>query len=207
MEIVLVEDDPIVRESLRALIASQSDLRILHSYDNADTYLRNLSLKKISCDHLLLLDISLPRISGIEALPQIKAFHTGDVVILSTYEEEDKILQALKNGASSYISKREGLKGILEGIRTVIEGGAYLSPAIAREIINYFKVVKPAIELPERQKEVLESLVNGLSYQAIALKLSISVETVRSHVKKMYRQLHVSNKAEAIQMYNQGSVK
>ena len=159
---------------------------------------------------ILLLDIGLPGTSGIEAIPLIlDKYPDLNIVMLTTYEEEDLILKALCSGACSYISKKATLEDIVEALRIVAKGGSYMSPSIAREIVNHLmggRVSKATI-LSDRQKEILERLVDGKSYHTIAAELFISVETVRTHVKKMYKVLHVNNKTEAITQYMLGYIK
>jgi DNA-binding NarL/FixJ family response regulator len=131
------------------------------------------------------------------------------IVILSTYEEEDVILRAICAGAVSYISKKSSLEEIVDALRIAANGGSYMSPSIAREIVNHLiggRISKATI-LTDRQKEILEKMTNGKSYQTIGNELFISVETVRSHVKKLYKVLHVNNKTEAITKYMKGFIK
>ena len=132
--------------------------------------------------------------------------------MLTTYEEEDVILQSICAGACSYISKKSSLSQIVDAMRIVKMGGSYMSPSIAREIVSYLKVDKvakttTANSLTDRQNEILKSLAEGKTYKAISKELFISIETVRSHVKKLYKHLQVKNKAEAISLYLQGKVK
>lgn len=207
VNVVLVDDDPIVLESVSQYLNYHDYIEILGMYNRAEDYLAALKKKELSAEHILLLDIGLPGLGGLEAISEIKMIADPEIIMLSTYEEEDKILRALTLGATSYISKRAGLKAILEGILVVKEGGAYLSPVIAREIVKHFNQVIPKFEIPERQKQILHALNEGGSYQSIATEMNISVETVRSHVKKMYRNLQVSNKTEAINLYHRGGIK
>ena len=128
--------------------------------------------------------------------------------MLTTYEEEDVILKALCSGACSYISKKANLEEIVDALRIVANGGSYMSPSIAREIVNHLmggRISKATI-LTDRQREILERLVDGKSYQTIASELFVSVETIRSHIKKMYKVLQVNNKTEAITKYMKGYI-
>lgn len=207
--VVLIDDDAIVLDSVSQFIGHLEDFQILALYKNAEDYLTDLPLPHLSPDHILLLDIGLPKMGGIEAIEEIKKIRDIDIIMLSTYEEEDKILRALSCGATSYISKRAGLKAIAEGLEIVKNGGAYLSPAVAREVIGFFAHhnQKTKIEVSERQMEILRGLTSGSSYQQIADLMNVSVETVRTHVKKLYRTLQVKNKVEAINLYLNGSIK
>jgi hypothetical protein len=159
---------------------------------------------------ILILDIGLPGLSGLEAIPIILArLPKQDIIMLTTYEEEDVILKALCSGACSYISKKASLEEIVDALRIVANGGSYMSPSVAREIVNHLmggRISKASI-LSDRQKEILEKLVDGKSYSTISSELFISIETVRSHVKKLYKVLQVNNKTEAITQYMKGYIK
>ncbi|SOE23890.1 DNA-binding response regulator, NarL/FixJ family, contains REC and HTH domains [Spirosomataceae bacterium TFI 002] len=201
INLCMVDDDPIVRDTISEFINLQENFAVNHAFGSAEEF---LAYEFSSLPQILLLDVGLPGLCGINALPLIKNKYIDlDIIMLTTYEEEDKILKALCNGASSYISKRAGLLSILEGIKVVANGGSYMSPQIAKEIANHFfkKSQFPDVELEGRQKEIMGLLVDGNTYQSIAELLNISVETVRSHIKKIYRKLHANNKAEAISIY------
>jgi DNA-binding NarL/FixJ family response regulator len=207
--IAMIEDNKIIRENIMKFIGFHEEFEVVLGVGSAELFFHEINFNpKIQID-ILLLDIGLPGISGLEALPQLLQWKPDlNVIILSTYEEEDMILRALCSGACSYISKKASLSEIVEAIRIVVNGGSYMSPSIAREIINHLmggRVSKATI-LSDRQKEILQKLVDGKSYQAISEELFISVETVRTHVKKMYKVLHVNNKTEAISKYMKGHI-
>lgn len=207
--IAMIEDNKIIRENIMKFIGFHEEFEVVLGVGSAESFFHEIkSNPKIQID-ILLLDIGLPGISGLEALPQLLQWKPDlNVIVLSTYEEEDMILKALCSGACSYISKKAGLSEIVEAIRIVLNGGSYMSPSIAREIINHLmggRVSKASI-LSDRQKEILQKLVDGKSYQSISEELFISVETVRTHIKKMYKVLHVNNKTEAINMYMKGHI-
>ncbi|AXE20396.1 DNA-binding response regulator [Runella rosea] len=207
--IAMIEDNKIIRENIMKFIGFHEEFEVVLGVGSAESFFHEIkSNPKIQID-ILLLDIGLPGISGLEALPQLLQWKPDlNVIVLSTYEEEDMILKALCSGACSYISKKASLSEIVEAIRIVLNGGSYMSPSIAREIINHLmggRVSKASI-LSDRQKEILQKLVDGKSYQVISEELFISVETVRTHIKKMYKVLHVNNKTEAINMYMKGHI-
>jgi len=207
--IAMIEDNKIIRENIMKFIGFHEEFEVVLGVGSAESFFHEIkSNPKIQID-ILLLDIGLPSISGLEALPQLLQWKPDlNVIVLSTYEEEDMILKALCSGACSYISKKASLSEIVEAIRIVLNGGSYMSPSIAREIINHLmggRVSKASI-LSDRQKEILQKLVDGKSYQVISEELFISVETVRTHIKKMYKVLHVNNKTEAINMYMKGHI-
>lgn len=206
----MIEDNVVVRNSVTKFISFHEEFEHGVIAGSVESYLHELNLNpQKKCD-VLLLDIGLPGMSGIEAIPMIlEATPDLEIIMLTTYEEEDIILKAICAGATSYLSKKSSLEEIIEAIRIVIKGGSYMSPRIAREIVKHLiggRVSKATI-LTARQKEVLEEMMNGSSYSEIARKLFISIETVRTHVKKMYKTLQVNSKSEAIAMYLRGEIR
>jgi two-component system, NarL family, response regulator LiaR len=210
VRVSIIEDNKVIRDNVSKFISFHEEFEIASLHASANSFLDSLIVNPSFQLHILLLDIGLPGISGVDAIPQIlEKMPDLNIVMLTTYEEEDVILKALCSGACSYISKKVSLEEIVDALRIVAAGGSYMSPSIAREIVNHLmggRVSKATI-LTDRQKEILEKLVDGKSYQTIASELFVSVETVRSHVKKMYKVLHVNNKTEAITQYMKGHIK
>ena len=210
LKVSIVEDNKVIRDNVSKFISFHEEFELGCIAVSAEIFLNTFAINPAGQMHILLLDIGLPGISGLDAIPKILE-KTPDIniVMLTTYEEEDIILKALCSGACSYISKKASLEEIVDALRIVANGGSYMSPSIAREIVNHLmggRISKATI-LTERQKEILEKLVDGKSYQTIAGELFVSVETVRSHIKKMYKVLHVNNKTEAITQYMKGQIK
>lgn len=207
----IIEDNKSIRENVSKYISYSDDMEIISAFDSIETFIAFGSSKSASRSDLLLLDIGLPGKSGLQGIPLIlEQQPTIDIVMLTTYEEEEMILKALCLGAVGYISKKTSLADITDGLRIVNSGGSYMSPMIAREIFNHFgkantKIKKPNI-LSNRQLDVLTKLVDGKTYNVIAAELNISIDTVKSHIKKLYRVLHVQNKAEAISKYLKGEI-
>ena len=199
-----------IRDNVSKFISFHEEFELAAICESATFFLHSSIINPSNQTHILLLDIGLPGISGLDAIPLILERITDiNIVMLTTYEEEDVILKALCAGACSYISKKASLEEIVEALRIVANGGSYMSPSIAREIVNHLmggRVSKATI-LTDRQKEILEKLVDGKSYQTIASELFISVETVRTHIKKLYKVLHVNNKTEAITQYMRGHIR
>jgi len=208
--ISIIEDNRVIRDNVSRFIGFHEEFELGIIRDSARAFLDEVFIAEPEKIYILLLDIGLRGMSGIEAIPYIlEKIPQMNIVMLTTYEEEDIILKAICAGACSYISKKASLEEIVEALRIVAHGGSYMSPSIAREIVNHLmggRVSKATI-LSERQKEILEKLVDGKSYHTIAQELFISVETVRSHVKKMYRVLQVNNKTEAIARYFKGQIR
>lgn len=209
VRISIIEDNKVIRDNVTKFISFHEEFELGAKHESANAFLDSFIVNRTGQTHILLLDIGLRGISGLDAIPLIlEKMPDLNIVMLTTYEEEDIILKALCSGACSYISKKASLDEIVEALRIVANGGSYMSPSIAREIVNHLmggRVSKATI-LTDRQKEILEKLVDGKSYQTIAQELFISVETVRSHVKKMYKVLHVNNKTEAITKYMKGHI-
>ena len=210
----LIEDNVVIRDNVKKYISFTPDVEVTYIAGSVEAYLHHLNTHPNFNPDILLLDIGLPGMSGLDAIPLILDKQTDiDIIMLTTFEEEEYILKALCSGAVAYISKKSSLSEIVDGIRIVNQGGSYMSPQIAREIFNYIvrgsvpqKSSEPEM-LSTRQHEILEKLVEGKTYKQISKDLNISIETVRSHIKKLYKALHVNNKAEAITMYLRGKVR
>ena len=209
-KISIIEDNKVVRENVSKFVGIHEEFEPCQVHGSVESFLHALNINPSLQSDILILDIGLPGLSGLEAIPLIlERLPHQDIIMLTTYEEEDVILEALCSGACSYISKKASLDEIVEALRIVANGGSYMSPSIAREIVNHLmggRVSKASI-LSDRQKEILEKLVDGKSYATISSELFISIETVRSHVKKLYKVLQVNNKTEAITQYMKGYIK
>lgn len=204
--ISLIEDDPGIRESLNLFIGRKSLVEIISLHDSVESFMEH---QFSDAPNMLLLDIGLPGKSGLEGIPIIKKKYSEiDIIMLTTYEEDDIIFAALSAGACSYISKRTPLSKIVEAIDIVANGGSYMSPGIAKKITRYF-VNSPkevSTKLSNRQIEITKYVVDGFTYSQIAEKCFISLNTVRSHIKNIYSVLEINNKANLIKMYNDGKV-
>jgi len=213
IRICLVEDTKAISENLKTFFEFYDDFEVAHISYSIESFMRFLDKHKTCYCDLLLLDIGLPGISGLEGLPMIKEREPKmNIVMLTTYDDEKTILKALCSGAVGYISKKTSLEDIVKAARIVHNGGSYMSPSIAREIINHFtSSSSPKLEvkseiLTKRQIEILELLVEGSSYNSVAEQLHISIETVKSHIKNIYRDLNVNNKAGAVAKYLRGEI-
>lgn len=201
----LIEDDTVILNNLTRFLDLQDDFKVNVTAKSVEQYFDIHAKDKNEKAEVLILDIGLPGMSGLEAIPLILAKQKDlNIIVLTTYEEEKYIIKAMCLGAVAYISKKTSMKKIVEAIKIVNAGGSYMSPLIARDIFNYMiksKQKKKSLLLTERQYEVLEKLVEGLSYTEIGKQLFISPETVRTHIKNVYKALHVNNKVEAIRKY------
>ncbi|HSF88571.1 MAG TPA: response regulator transcription factor [Saprospiraceae bacterium] len=199
--LAIVEDDPIIRESLRTFLGGDPQFDLLYTADSIEDFLKALETDARIVPAVILLDIQLPGMSGIEGIPSIKKLRPGvDVIMLTTFEESEKIFAALCAGACSYLSKRVSLVTIRDAILTVHRGGSYMSPSIARKVVEHFAPVpkKEDGPLTQRQQEIVDCIVNGLSYKMTADQLGISLDTVRTHIKHIYQVLEINSKGELI---------
>ncbi|MBO6880937.1 response regulator transcription factor [Winogradskyella sp.] len=209
IHLAIIEDDPVIKESLITYLETNPRLSIGFACTSVEDFLTSINATRDQRTEVILLDIGLPGMSGLEGMRHIKAkLPEVNIVILTTYEEEDKIFKALCGGAVSYISKRTPLNKIEEAIITIYNGGSYMSPSIARKVISHF-TPKPSPNmqaLSERQMQIVNGIVDGLSYKMIADKYLISIDTVRDHIKKIYRLLQVNSKAELIKKSNENNL-
>jgi DNA-binding NarL/FixJ family response regulator len=201
-DVAIVEDNAALGSSLKKVVESDASLRCIGVWTTAED-----ALKKIDAfrPHIVLMDINLPGMSGIEATARLKQ-HLPDikVVMVTVYRDHDKIFAALKAGACGYLLKRSNPAEVREAIHDVRSGGAPMSPEIARRVVEAFhQPVKTGpsvvddVKLSKRETEILELLCEGLANKEIADRLDISVETVRVHLKHVYEKLHVRSRTEA----------
>lgn len=185
----------------------QDDMEVVSVHESVEDFL--IAHKEGNANlQVLVLDIGLPGVSGLEGIEPIKKIYPDlDIIMLTTYDEEDKIIKALSAGACSYLSKKTPLEQIMASIRIVAQGGSYMSPSIARKLsLHLFnKTNKPPVQrLSIKQEEVMQGLVDGLSYKELASRMEISIDTVRTHIKRIYSVLHVNSKAGAVSKYLKG---
>ena len=195
----IIEDDKIVLDSLITFFESISDVELFQTYNSIESFCQGFQNSKHFTIDILLLDIQLPGKSGIEGIPDIKQLLPEvNIIMLTTFEDSKKIFEALRAGACSYLSKQSSLSNIYDCIKTVSNGGSFMSPAIARKIVQYFEQPKLTEVLTTRQAEIVDCIVDGLSYKMIAAKLNISLDTVRTHIMQIYRALSINSKGELI---------
>ena len=194
----IVEDHPEFRESLVFLISSFSDYSVTWAYPSVEEALENYTETDV-----ILLDINLPGLSGLEAIPLFKQECPQQKIIMLTILEDDyHIFEAIKNGADGYILKKTSPNKILDAILQVYDGGAALTPMVARQVMAFFKPEATKPELPSnltaREKEILLLITQGLTNEVIADSLFISVLTLRNHIKNIYEKLQVHTRAQVV---------
>lgn len=195
IKVSLIEDDNTIREGYIFLLNNTSNIEVVSSYSNCEE-----ALKRIARDQpdVLLLDIELPGMSGIDALPKLKKLLPDTyILMLTVYEQEHNIFKALGTGASGYLTKNSSPEKIISALHEVMEGGGPMSANIARMVIHSFQRNDQS-PLTRRETEILEHIAVGKSRKKIAEELFIDLETVKSHIKNIYQKLDVHSKEEAL---------
>lgn len=198
--VIVVEDDRGLREQLVGILNSGAGIRCIGACASAEEALRTIPTKR---PDVVLMDIRLPAMSGIECVAELRQLLPGlQIIMLTVYEDCESIFRALKAGAAGYLVKSSPPAKLLEAIIDVSKGGAPLSSHIARKVVQHFHLVGPAPthadDLSPREREVLDLLACGYIYKEIGDKLGISPETVRTYVKNICEKMHVRSRIEAV---------
>ncbi len=204
LKVAIFDDNKNIRESIAMLLETVDDIQVVGSYSHVLDCIEDV---KESNPDVVLMDIEMPGMTGIEAVKLIKKELPHIQVLMQTvFEDDDRVFDSICAGASGYILKNHLNTKLVDSIQELQFGGSPMSPSIARKVLTKMQsvanIIKPE-ETPEyhltaREKEVLSCLVNGLSYKMIGAELHISYETVRSHVKKIYEKLHVASLTEVV---------
>lgn len=200
IKVGIVEDNHTLRKSLTSLFNEADGIRCVLSVNNLLHIVKEIEKNK---PDVILMDIGLPNISGIEGVLTVKTFYPDiQVMMFTVFEDADKIFDAIRNGASGYLLKKTPPQEIVEAILDLHNGGAPMTASIARKVIHSFHIQpSSAVEeykLTPREKEILRSLVEGTSYKKIAGQYMVSISTIRTHICSIYHKLHVNSKAEAV---------
>ena len=208
IKVSIVDDEADLRENIAGYVGAAKGFRCIGLYSNARDALANLPKEK---PDVVLMDINLGGMSGIECVRQLKPqIPETQVVMLTVFEDTEKIFSALAAGASGYLLKRMPPAKLLEAIREVHEGGSPMSAPIARKVVQSLQPAQAAlvatsageaINLSPREREVLDGLAEGQAYKQIADKLSVSIHTVRNYIRRIYEKLHVCSRTEAVAKY------
>ena len=196
--ILIYEDNTVLRESLSNLISLTDDYLVLNSFGDAANV--EQQVKEYHPD-VILMDIDMPNVNGIEAVKKIRKLNKqAQIIMLTVFDDNTHVYDALSAGANGYLLKKYVSDKLIHSIREVLEGGAPMSPSIARMIINNMQrpVNNNDYQLTNREKEILQQLSKGNSYKMIAAELNISIDTVRTHIKRVYDKLHVRSQTEAV---------
>ena len=200
ISLAIVEDLAEVREGLKQFISLNPEFTILGTFQTAEEAMHKLP--QLNPD-IVIMDINLPGMSGIECIRLIKKkIPRTQFMMFTVYENDEKVFEALKAGASGYLLKNTGLLQLIAALKELYNGGSPMSANIARKLVNLFQNEHvdevPASGLSKRENEILLLLSKGLLYKEIADQLGISVGTVRQHIHKIYEKLHVQNRTEAL---------
>jgi DNA-binding NarL/FixJ family response regulator len=200
ISLVIVEDLDEVRDGLQQFISLNTEFKVLDTYVTAEEAIYELPALK---PDIVIMDINLPGLNGIECIRELKdKIPKTQFMMFTVYENDEKVFEALKAGATGYLLKNTGLVQLIEALKELYNGGSPMSANIARKLVNIFQEQersKVSVEvLSQRENEVLQQLAKGLLYKEIAEKLSISTSTVRQHIHKIYEKLHVQNRTEAL---------
>ncbi|MBI5691143.1 MAG: response regulator transcription factor [Verrucomicrobia bacterium] len=206
IRVSVVEDDASLRENLRHFLRLASDLQLVSEHDTAEAALRELPDLR---PDVVLMDINLPGMSGIECVRRLKArLPEVQVLMVTVYDDGDRVFKALLAGANGYLLKASIASDIVPAVREVVRGGAPLNSFIARKVVQFFQQRPPEPKddagLTAREREVLELLAKGLTYKAIGAQLGISLDTVRRHCHHIYGKMHVASRTEAVVRYLEG---
>jgi DNA-binding NarL/FixJ family response regulator len=200
INIIIVEDDPEIREWVTGVVQSGKDFLLEAVFKDAETCIKQYN--RFNPD-IVIMDIQLPGMSGIDCVRQLKPLNPEvQFMMFTIFEEDNKVFESLRAGATGYILKNFPPDKIIEAIHDLNKGGSPMSTIIARKIITSFN---PDTEknseyhkLSKREKELLNLLAKGYRYKEIADQLNISIETVRTHIRNIYEKLHVQSRTEAI---------
>jgi DNA-binding NarL/FixJ family response regulator len=200
IRIVIIEDDETIRESYAYLINETEGYSVVNTYSSAENALKSI---KADDPHIILLDVELPGISGLEAIPKIKALvEDVYIIMLTVYDHQQTVFDALGRGAAGYLTKSTNPAKIIEALGEVMEGGGPMSANIARMVVHSFQRSQES-PLTRRETEILEQVADGKTRSRIASEMFIDLETVKSHLKNIYSKLDVHSRADAIKTARQ----
>lgn len=209
IKVAIFEDNRSLREGLAAMIGGTPGFECSGAFPNCNSLLKNISQAK---PDVILMDIEMPGINGIEAVAMIKVEFPGIKILMETiFDDDEKIFNSICAGAEGYILKHTTPAEIMEAITEIHEGGSPMTPSIANRVLKMVKVrpesgSKESFDLSAREKEILTCLVKGMSYKMIADTCFISIETVNVHIKNIYKKLHVHSKSEAVAKAIRGKI-
>jgi DNA-binding NarL/FixJ family response regulator len=208
----IIEDEPIMLASIAECFEGNREVSIVRATTSVEEFLEKVAAGTELTT--LLLDIMLPGMNGIAGIPRLlDRWPDLDIIMLTNSDDSDNIFRALQAGAVSYISKRRVNPTIIrDAVITVHRGGSYMSPSIARQVVAHHNQqrrkqrIAPANQLTARQLDIVQGLVDNLSYREIGERLNISIETVRDHIKNIYRKLRVNSKMEVVHKKLKGEI-
>lgn len=200
IKILIYEDNSQLREGLTMLIDGNDGFSVVAAFKNCTNIVEEVAAFN---PDIILMDIDMPITNGIEGLKQIRKVNTEvKILMLTVFDDNKNVFEAIKNGANGYILKKTQPSKLLEYISEAASGGAPMTSSVASQVLKMFSSLNTSkgedYNLSDREKEVLQFLVDGYSYKMIAAEMYIAIDTVRSHIKKIYEKLHVNSKSEAV---------
>jgi len=200
VQILVYDDSDVMRESLRTLLFEEPGFEVIAMLPNAETIEKDISELR---PDVVLMDIDMPEVNGVEAVKRIRKLDPQlPIIMLTVFDDNENIFKAIYAGASGYILKRYVTVEIVAAIHNVLSGGAPMTGTVAKKVLQMLPVAVSAEEenqvLTVKEKDILQLLVNGYSYKMIASEISISIDTVRFHIKKIYDKLHVHSSVGAV---------
>jgi DNA-binding NarL/FixJ family response regulator len=197
---LVYDDSDVIRESLRTLLFEEPGFEVIAMLANAETVEADIGQLK---PDVVLMDIDMPEVNGVEAVKRIRKLEPQlPIIMLTVFDDNENIFKAIYAGASGYILKRYVTVEIVAAIHNVLSGGAPMTGTVAKKVLQMLPVAVSAEEenqvLTIKEKDILQLLVNGYSYKMIASEISISIDTVRFHIKKIYDKLHVHSSVGAV---------
>jgi DNA-binding NarL/FixJ family response regulator len=200
IKLLVYEDNPQLREGLTMLINGSDGFEVLAAFKNCNNVIQEI--REYEPD-VILMDIDMPGTNGITGLKQIRVVDNEvKILMLTVFDDNKNVFEAISNGANGYVLKKTPPAKLLEYIQEAQSGGAPMTSSIATQVLKMFSAVNhekgEQYNLSEREKQVLSLLVNGYSYKMISAEMFIAIDTVRSHIKKIYEKLHVNSKSEAV---------
>jgi len=208
INIAIIEDEATIRDAIQNFLNQRENMKCELAFESVELFIHNVS--EANLPDIILMDIGLPGISGISGIKLIKRKYPQiNIIMLTIFSDSHKIFQSLCAGASGYLLKNAPFSEICQAIEIVYNGGSSMSPQIARKVVEHFQKVKSKDEhstLTGKEKEIVAGLVDGLSYKKIAEQNFIALETVRSHIKNIYKKLHVHCKVDVIKKSLNGEI-
>ncbi len=202
LRVIIFDDNKNVRESVALMLSTTQNMRLIEGFESCRNLLKNIDE---TLPDIILMDIDMPHLNGIEAVRLLRTKHSQlPVLMLTGFEDDEKVFDSICAGANGYVLKNASMETLIAYISEAYNGGAPMTPIIARKVLNQFARVQPSprqgedYNLSSREKDVLQLLVKGKSYKMIADALSISYETVHSHIRKIYKKLQVNSVGEAV---------
>ncbi|HMQ76199.1 MAG TPA: response regulator transcription factor [Flavobacteriales bacterium] len=203
IRVSIVEDDPIIRETLRTLFGDEPGLELFTAHNSAEDAMLRLGT---NCPQVAIMDINLPGLSGIDCVRELsRRCGATQFLMYTVHDDDNRVFEALKAGANGYILKSATPDEIIEAVRELHGGGSPMSAHVARRVVAHLRprstTPVDGVRLTEREQQILSLLAEGLLYKEIGERLGITVGTIKQHIHRMYEKLHVQNRTEAVNRY------